>query len=47
MEYEMLGTMDATVQLLKLDPSGSCHGEPFELSRSETVLRIRLQHALF
>ena len=46
LEYEVLGTTDSTVRLRELDPSDEEHGDPFELSYSETAQRMRLQHAL-
>ena len=46
LEYEVLGTTDSTVRLRALDPSGEEHGDPFELSYSDTAERMRLQHAL-
>ena len=48
LEYEVLGTTGATVQLCQLHPSGEAakHGEPFNLPHKETATKFRLQHAL-
>ena len=48
LEYEVLATTDATIQLRQLHPSGDPdkHGEPFELPHEETATKFRLQHAL-